>query len=129
MGATKGGTFTGAGQSTPRDLSPHKGYPDLQAIAVQRCLYHGLTRLTARSTLFSCLVVRRRRVKSTPKGRPLIMRYAASPYLVDFKVGQTFGNRQGKVTRKLAPAFCGKGLCGGPCYARWRVANAVELRV
>src|SRR5215472_14537681 len=75
MGATKGGTFTGAGQSTPRDLSPHKGYPDLQAIAVQRCLYHGLTRLTARSTLFSCLVVRRRRVKSTPKGRPLIMRY------------------------------------------------------
>src|SRR5215471_9883502 len=74
MGATKGGTFTGAGQSTPRDLSPHKGYPDLQAIAVQRCLYHGLTRLTARSTLFSCLVVRRRRVKSTPKGRPLIMR-------------------------------------------------------
>ena len=45
MGATKGGTFTGAGQSTPRDLSPYKGYPDLQAIAVQRCLYHGLTRL------------------------------------------------------------------------------------
>src|SRR5215470_3811720 len=25
LGATKGGTFTGAGQSTPRDLSPHKG--------------------------------------------------------------------------------------------------------
>ena len=45
MGATKGGTFTDPGQSTPRDLSPHKGYPDLQAIAVQRCLYHGLTRL------------------------------------------------------------------------------------
>src|SRR5215470_14043430 len=33
------------------------GYPDLQAIAVQRRLYHRLTRLTARSTLFSCLVV------------------------------------------------------------------------
>src|SRR6516164_6473220 len=33
------------GSSTPRDLSLHKGYPDLQAIAVQRCLYHGLTRL------------------------------------------------------------------------------------
>jgi len=24
MGATKGGTFTDAGQSTPRDLSPHQ---------------------------------------------------------------------------------------------------------
>jgi len=70
MGATKGGTFTDAGQSTPRDLSPHNGYPDLQAIAVQRCLYHRLTRLTARSTLFSCLVVCRRHMMSTPKGAP-----------------------------------------------------------
>ena len=46
LGATNGGTFTGAGQSILRDLPPHKGNPDLQAIAVQRCLYHGLTRLT-----------------------------------------------------------------------------------
>ena len=55
VGTTKGGTFTGAGQSTPRDLSPHKGLPDLQAIAVQRCLYHRLTRLTARSTFIFML--------------------------------------------------------------------------
>src|SRR5215831_16101668 len=46
--------------------------PDLQAIAVQRCLYHGLTRLTDRSTLFSCLVVRRRRMTSTPKRAPCV---------------------------------------------------------
>src|SRR5215470_1222342 len=55
--------------------------PDLQAIAVQHCLYHGLTRLTDRSTLFSCLVVRRGRMRSTPKGRPFIMRGSRLPDL------------------------------------------------
>src|ERR1700758_335316 len=44
LGATKGGTFNGAGQFARRDLCPHREV-DLQAIASQRYLYHGLTRL------------------------------------------------------------------------------------
>jgi len=47
-------------------IDVHTAFPDLQATAIQRCMYHRLTRhhRPARWTLFSCLVVRPRRMRS-----------------------------------------------------------------
>jgi hypothetical protein len=49
-GATKGGTFTGAGQSYRRDLCRHIGYRP-PSNRHHRCLYHRLTRFYVASPL------------------------------------------------------------------------------
>jgi hypothetical protein len=66
LSATNGGAFAGAGQSLMRDLCPLRVIPTSKQSPNTGCLYHRWTRVleAARSTLFPCWVVPRRRIRS-----------------------------------------------------------------